>query len=117
MPALRTSPASSFAHALDVLLSVVAVAVAVPEGRSCYTSRPSLRDLCDYLGAARSLLRARYLHSSGFGFEAENGPALMQLPTSSASFGCFQALKKSACMVEYVPEESVGLPRVVGMGN
>src|SRR5215218_8856055 len=30
--------------------------------------------------------------------------------------GC-QALKKSTCMVEYAPEESVGLPFVVGMRN
>jgi hypothetical protein len=41
----------------------------------------------------------------------------MQRATRSSSFPSCQALKKSACMVEYTPEESFTLPRVVGMGN
>ena len=53
----------------------------------------------------------------GFGFEEVNGALLMQRATRSSSFPSCQALKKSACMVEYAPEESFGLPRVVGMGN
>jgi hypothetical protein len=58
-----------------------------------------------------------YKQSWGFIFVAVNGPALMQRFTRSLSAGWSQALKKSACMVEYSPEESIGLPRVVGMGN
>src|SRR5215211_6188949 len=41
----------------------------------------------------------------------------MQRFTRSLSAPFCQALKKSACMVEYAPEESVGSPRVVGMEN
>jgi hypothetical protein len=51
------------------------------------------------------------------GFLGENGYALMQLRTSAASFCWSQALKKSACIVEAAPEESLTLPGVVGMGN
>jgi hypothetical protein len=58
-----------------------------------------------------------YKQSWGFAFVALNGPALMQRATRSSSFPSCQALKKSACMVEYTPEESFTLPRVVGMGN
>src|SRR5215208_2635801 len=39
----------------------------------------------------------------------------MQRATRSSSVPSCQALKKSTCMVEYAPEESVGLPFVVGM--
>src|SRR5215217_1057542 len=41
----------------------------------------------------------------------------MQRSTRSLSFCWSQALKKSACMVEYVPEESFTVPGVVGMAN
>src|SRR5918998_5192680 len=57
------------------------------------------------------------LHSAGFGFSGENGYALMQRSTSAVSFCWSQALKKSACMVEAAPEESVTVPEVVGIGN
>jgi hypothetical protein len=53
----------------------------------------------------------------GFGFESVNGAALMQRFTSRLSLAWSQALKKSACMVEYAPEESFGVPLVGGMGN
>ena len=40
----------------------------------------------------------------------------MQRSTRSSSFAWSQALKKSTCMVEYAPEASDTVPRVVGMG-
>ena len=41
----------------------------------------------------------------------------MQLLTSRASTAWSQALKKSACIVDAAPEESVTLPEVVVMDN
>jgi hypothetical protein len=43
--------------------------------------------------------------------------SLMQFTTNLSSVSWRQALKKSACMLEASPEESVTVPAVVGMGN
>ena len=41
----------------------------------------------------------------------------MQAANRASSAFCYQALKKSACMVEASPEESVTCPLLVGRGN
>jgi hypothetical protein len=58
-------------------------------------------------------ISSRILQSEG-SVPSDHG-SLMQRFTSPSSVCWFQALKKSACMVDASPDESVTLPAVVGM--
>src|SRR5215212_8726932 len=69
------------------------------------------------IGASGGLwsYRRGALHSGGSG--AEGDTSFMQCFTRYPRNAGRQAFQKSACMLRALPEESVTLPRVVGMGK